>query len=192
MGAQYRLHRHDSPATFDSLANEVHPRFHLDADRAESGEHCAAISSWSSCSAISSASAPKASASWLRPASKAGRVRPEPSPSQGNGAHPVRARRHARHGLHQNLLLLVVSDRDLIEAGSEIASTTRKGSSPAHCAASAASRPQVASKTKKQISSSGMWIDRSKRTRVRSRVSFLGGRAGRSPAWPRARYVSTR
>src|SRR5829696_9186145 len=39
----------------------------------------------------------------------------------------------------------------------EIASTTRSGPSSARCAASAASRPDEASKTKKQISSSGKW-----------------------------------
>src|SRR4029077_2857118 len=80
----------------------------------------------------------------------------------------------------------------------EIASTTRNGSSPARCAASAAARPEGASKTKKQISSSGTWIEYSRRTGVRSCVRTLAGervrcsRGERSPAWPRARYVSTR
>jgi len=45
------------------------------------------------------------------------------------------------------------------------------GSSPARCAASAASRLEGASKKKKQISSSGMWIELSKRTRFLSCVS---------------------
>src|SRR6266545_7307264 len=80
----------------------------------------------------------------------------------------------------------------------ETASTTRKGSSAARCATSAASRPDWASKTKKQISSSGTWIERSKRTRVPSRVSSSAAerarrsRAVRSPAPPRARLDSTR
>ena len=59
----------------------------------------------------------------------------------------------------------------------EIASTTRNGSSPARCATSAASRPEGASKTKKQISSSGTWIERSKRTRRSALRQLLGGRA---------------
>src|ERR671939_207747 len=53
----------------------------------------------------------------------------------------------------------------------ESASTTRIGSSSARCATSAASRPEGASKTKKQISSSGTWIERSKRTRTPPCVS---------------------
>ena len=54
-------------------------------------------------------------------------------------------------------------------------------------------RPDGASKTKKQISSSGTWIERSKRTRCSARVSSSAAerarrsRASRSPAWPRAR-----
>ena len=59
----------------------------------------------------------------------------------------------------------------------ETASTTRIGSSPARCAASAASRADGASKTKKQISSSGTWIERSKRTRVPLLRQLLRGRA---------------
>src|SRR5262249_14372249 len=80
----------------------------------------------------------------------------------------------------------------------ETASTTRIGSSSARSAASAASRLEGASKTKKQISSSGTWIERSNVIRVHSFVSSSAAerarrsRATRSPPRPRARYVSTR
>ena len=80
----------------------------------------------------------------------------------------------------------------------EMASTTRSGPSSARWAASAASLPVGASKTKKQISSSGRWMVRSKRMRVPSPVSSAAterarrSRAARPPASPRARYVSTR
>ena len=59
----------------------------------------------------------------------------------------------------------------------ETASTTRRGRSSASCATRAASCLDAASKTKKQISSSGTWIVRSKRTPVPFLRQLLGGRA---------------
>src|SRR6266511_2780951 len=78
----------------------------------------------------------------------------------------------------------------------ETASTTRRGSRAPRCATMAACRPDWAAKTKKQISYSGTWIVRSKRTRVPCRVSSWAAerarrsRAARSPAAPRGRKVS--
>lgn len=85
-----------------------------------------------------------------------------------------------------------------LSLGDEIASTTRIGSNPARCPASEAARSDAASKTKKQISSSGTWIECSKETRVPALVSSCAAqrarrsRAARSAARSRGRYVSTR
>ena len=66
----------------------------------------------------------------------------------------------------------------------ETASTTRRGSRLARCATSAAALPDGASKVKKQSSSSGTYVEPSKRTRVpfprqllraRTRSPFAGG-----------------
>src|SRR5262249_37279691 len=78
-------------------------------------------------------------------------------------------------------------------APDEIASTTRSGSSAARSATSATELADWASKSKKQISSSGRWIDCSNRTRVPSRVICSAAErapsssAPRSPAAPRPR-----
>ena len=62
------------------------------------------------------------------------------------------------------------------------ASTTRNGWSPARCATRAASRLERASKTKKQISSSGMWMAPSKRSACSAARLLLGCRASPSLA----------
>src|SRR5207244_5414884 len=112
---------------------------------------------------------------------------------KGGGDHPTRRSRQNGSGVRDDtqdadnkrqnpFRLHVSSSRD------EIASTTRNGSRPARCATSAAARPEGASKTKKQISSLGTWIECSKRTRAFCCVSSSAAerarrsRAARSPA----------
>ena len=81
------------------------------------------------------------------------------------------AERELPHGSCCGLVRIAYSFPD------ETASTTRRGPTSASCDANAASWLDGASKTKKQISSSGTWIVRSKRTLVPVARQLLGGRA---------------